>query len=342
MKETNESPDISPAETEYEAYRRQKHEKMNAPEALIADAVEKATGSKIATTERIIAGESNEVYSVVTESGDEVIVRISHSGKDRFEKEKWAFKRCKEAGVPTPEMLYVGDAVVEEKRLGICVETKLPGIGLDQIEGLRDPENAERLSQLLFKVGETLADLHTIVVDGFGKLDGHWKGRFHSVPELIASDVGIGEATIVGMLADRPEDIALVHEAHAILVDEAKQYPYAEPRLIHNDPSPKHVLFEGDEISGLIDMEGAGGGDPLSELARWDLKYGKKYPLGPLLKGYASKDPKILEGEFDRKLNFWKIYKALTNLRYNLEAKKPPSSIKKSLTGLKGAVEYFG
>ena len=118
----------NPSES-YTDYRRKKHEQWNTSSEVIQGAVLKATGSAMAEQQRIIAGETNEVYSATTEAGPEVIVRIHHGPRNRFEKERWALDRCAEVGVPAPMMLFVESL---NDTTHICVESKLGGESLDQ------------------------------------------------------------------------------------------------------------------------------------------------------------------------------------------------------------------
>src|SRR3989344_2532939 len=51
--------------SDYEIFREEKHESLNAPHAVIVDAAEKATGASVSSEKRIIAGETNEVHEII-------------------------------------------------------------------------------------------------------------------------------------------------------------------------------------------------------------------------------------------------------------------------------------
>ena len=75
------------------------------PAEVVEAAVVAATGSAAATTERLLHGESNEVYDVSTEDGQRVVVRLSPRRPSLFPAERWAIEQSAAAGVPAPDVL---------------------------------------------------------------------------------------------------------------------------------------------------------------------------------------------------------------------------------------------
>lgn len=328
----------SKVNSENETFRRLKHEKMNTPTEIINGIVSKATNSTVVNINRIINGETNEVYDVLIESGDNVIVRINHGEENKLEKEQWAIAQCEKAGVPVPHVFLVEDIEVDSKILHICVESKIPGVGLDHVSDILTPEKTLELSNLLKQVGGVLSGIHSVPTNGFGVLDKDGNGKFASVAELISGNLYIRKEKILPALNDRPKDLEIVLKAYEILEREAKNYPLSSACLIHNDISPQHILVDGEKVSGVIDLEAATGGDPILEFARWDFKYGKEFPLEYILAGYENKE--VLSGDFERKLNFWKIYRSFVSLRYCIKNNKR-EGIDKSIRGIKEASNYF-
>jgi aminoglycoside phosphotransferase (APT) family kinase protein len=320
---------------EYQEFRKRKHEQWNTSEALVGEMVEKALGSPLASRERIVAGEINEVYSVVTASGQEAIVRIFHGEKGKFEKEHWALERCREAGVPVPEVFLVERIESEDGPLHFCIESKLAGVTMK--EALAESESKVEADELLRQLGELLAKIHSVETGGFGVLDAHGDGKFHSVPELVAGDWNISFDEVLAALETRPADAALARKGYEILQTEAPRYSESSPRLAHNDLAPQHILVHEGKISGIIDFESAIGADPMMELARWEAKYGQTYPLEKILEGYG-KDS--LPRDFERSKAFWNIYRAFVSLRYCIRAGKQVG-IENSLEIMKKSVAYF-
>jgi len=320
---------------EYKSWRQAKHEGMNTPTGTIESIILEATGLSLVKLTRIIAGEVNEVYLAEIESGQEVIIRIFHGQKAKFYREQWAFEQCAKKGVPVPKMLLVKSIEASEKPLEICVESKLPGVSLDKVTEIN---TLEKKIDLLHQIGKILSQVHSIPTTGFGPLDKEGHGKFTSVPDFILHNSYIKKEKILSELVGRPADIQMVVRAYEILNQELTNYTSPPPCLIHNDISPQHIFVDQGKISGLIDMENACGSDPISELARWDVKFGKEFPLKYIIEGYENKE--LFTGDFEKKLAFWKIYKSLTSLSYNINVNKP-SGINKSLKDLRETLDSF-
>lgn len=319
-------------------YTLEKHGRWNTSPEIIADVVAQASGGPIIERERIINGESNEVYSVTIEGGQELIVRIYHGEKNRFERENWALDRSREKGVPVPEMLHIRSVKDAGALLQVCVETKLPGVSLQEYRDESGQDKRERVSKMLHALGAELMKVHSVKTDGWGALDKEGKGKYQSVSELIDRDVIERKDDILEALKEKPEDFQLVERAFHILQNEAATFDSEQPCLIHNDLSPEHVLVEHDRISGLIDFESALGGDPLLEFALWDFKHGAKYPLKDIIEGYGKQE--LFTEDFERRLNFWKIYRSLASLRYCIQEKKQ-SGIARALDVIRKSTHYF-
>jgi len=331
-------PTINNDSQEYKSWRLAKHDKMITPVEVLRDIVLEATGSVLSNHYRIIEGEVNEVYSAETESGQEIVIRIFHGRKIKFYKEQWAFEECAKVGVPVPKMLLVKSTDVDGEPREICVESKLPGVHLNKIPEISTPEMERERVDLLHQIGQILSRIHSIPTNGFGTLDQNGNGKFSSVRDLISNDSYINKNRILPGLADRPDDLQTVLRAYEILEQESESYTSPSSSLVHNDISPPHIFVDQGSISGVIDMENACGADPVSDLARWDSKFGREYPLKYIIEGYENK--RLFTGNFERKLGFWKIYKSLTSLSYNIEVNKP-TGIRKSLNGLREALILF-
>ena len=331
----NEEPKVV---SETNIFQQEKHSRMNTPEETIRGVVLKATNYSVVEITRVINGETNEVYDVLTESGQSVFVRIYHREESKFEKERWALDRCGEAGVPVPSVFLVEDEEVDSKILHFCVESKIPGIGMDQVSNILSPENALKLSDLLKQVGRALSGIHSVKTNGFGVLDKDGNGNFTSVKELVLGNLYIRKEKILPTFENRPEDLKIILGGYEILAKEAENYLESLPCLIHNDISPQHILVDGENVSGVIDFEAAVGGDPILEFALWDFKYGKDFPLKCILEGYENKE--VLSGDFERKFNFWKIYRSFVSLRYCIKNGKQ-EGIGNSVRVIQEASRFF-
>ncbi len=324
-------------EPEYEKYRREKHEKMTTPAEVVGDLVIESLGSPMTGCERIITGESNEVYSIKTESGKEAIIRISHGKISKFERERWAFEQCAKVGAKTPSMIWVGSKELETGKIHICVETKIEGVGLDKVIDATDPDKKLKLRKLLNSVGKTLSRIHSIRTKGYGVLDGNGNGENTSVVEMVLGNKNVMKDDILKYLADRPEDAEIIIRAYEILVEQVDQNENSDPRLVHNDFSPQNILVHNGQIF-VIDFESAQGGNPLIDFALWEAKHGKEYPTEYIQEGYE--DQELFSGDFQKRLNFWKLYRCLGKLRYCLREKKLKAA-DKALESIKQAISFL-
>jgi aminoglycoside phosphotransferase (APT) family kinase protein len=305
-----------PTSSEYQQFINAKHERLfNTPHEIIEQAVQKATGSALLSKYRIVKGEANEVYAVTTAPGKEVIVRISHGEEDNFEREKWAITAAKEFGVPAPDVFLVDKANVNGKSIGICIESKLPGVSFKELseQKLITPDEE---SSLLVQAGGILSKIHSVKVDGFGIIDSTGKGKHKSVQDVLL-DPELPESKLLKAAKKADIDESVVAKAFDKLKAGAATYPIIEPRLLHNDFGPKHLLIDKGRIVGVLDFENAGAGDPVQEFARWQFFYQEEYDMEQLRKGYAGKS--IFGPDFEQRLNLWRIYWGIQSLNYYVD-----------------------
>jgi len=329
----NETP-----KSDYQTFREEKHKSFNTPQEIINGAIEKAAKSPIVEQERIIAGETNEVHLVRTENGREVIIRIYHGEKPKFERERWAIEQCREVGVPVPEVMLVESTEAERKPLHICVESKLEGVPMGDIRKSDDPEISKNLKALLGQLGNNLGKIHSVPVNGFGSLDKNGNGKYRTAKELLTQDLTIAKENTLPEHSLLTIDREIVFRAKEILNREAENFPLVSPRLLHGDLAPQHVLVKEGKISGIIDFEHAKGSDPAEEFARWELKFGDTYPIADIQEGYGNKE--LFGGDFKKRKNVWRLYQGLAILSYCVREKKQ-FGIDNALKGLAETVQLF-
>jgi aminoglycoside phosphotransferase (APT) family kinase protein len=308
--------------SEYQAFLKDKHDRLfNTPDEVVGSAVKEATGSSLIQKDRIIKGEAHEVYDIKTESGREVIIRISLEKEPKFEKEKWVIEQCAKIGVPVPEIVYLKNIELEDRPLAICIENKIPGKPFNELPELFTPDMASELSDLMKQSGEILSQINSISIDGFGELDKTGKGEFESISEVLLND-DCNEQEMLRVATNVDLDPNVILQALEILKKGAIEYQPIKSMLVHNDYSPKHILVDQGRITGILDFEIAEGGDPIREFARWEFFYGDSYPLEPFREGYANKA--IFAHDFELKLHLWKVYLGIVNLHYYEDEKHPP------------------
>ena len=309
---------MNPQSTNQSAYKnfiKEKHERLfNTPIELINRAVEQATGTPIQTKERIIKGELNEVYSVKTTQGQEIIVRISHGDKPLFEFEKQIIDKCRAVGVPVPEILLVDTFMVGDKQHAISIQSKLAGVPFLELEHVSESESKNITRQ----AGEILSKIHSIPIHGFGALDEQGNGQYATMKDFLLN--AFDEDKMSHVAQSVGIDQSVMNRALEVIHQGALLYPETTPCLIHNDYGPKHILVHNGRITGIIDFEIARSGDPVREFARWayfNSEDGRNAYMDSFKEGYANKS--IFSDTFDGRFRVWMMYLILVHLNYFIQ-----------------------
>jgi aminoglycoside phosphotransferase (APT) family kinase protein len=133
-----------------------------------------------------------------------------------------------------------------------------------------------------------------------------------------------GQSKLAGLASDNGIDTSLVEKATALLLKHRNLFAQVQPRLLHTDFSPKHILVNGDHITGLIDFENCKGGDNSFDFAWWDYFYRNQNHLKWLREGYQELGE--LGENFDLRLQLMKVYFGLMFLEWYGEQKNPAIS----------------
>ncbi len=328
------NPEDRPTE-DYLSFIKDKHERLfNTPDEVSAPLIKKATGSDFVSKERIIKGEANEVYSVTTSSGEEVILRICHNDSLGFEDEKWAIEASEKAGVPVPKVLLTENVALADKKICISIESKLPGIPLNE---LRQNLSEEEKKDLGRQAGEILSKINSVKMDGFGRIKKDGKWNYGSIQEVLLRKY-LSKDKILAIAKEIDFDTEIIEKAFAILEEGAKKFPVIQPRLIHNDFAPKHLLIENNKIVGVLDFETAEGGDPVREFARWEFFSTNSFPTQYLIDGYADKT--LFTDDFENRMHLWMVYLGILHITY-YHREKNQSGLTMAKESLARDIQYF-
>lgn len=304
-----QQPDL---DNEYDKHVQEKHEKWDTPEETLFSEVAAVSSLKPLSRTRIVKGENSEVYKIQTEEGKGLIARISHSENPRFERERWALNQVRSAGVPVPEVLGIKEVQTEDGLITISVESELQGIPLEEINSIQNPESEDLFKKLMKEAGAILAKIHSVKTDGFGPLDKSGKGQWQTLEEVWL-EMEKWRDEVLGVAVKANVNSELITRALDAMKEAATNVTITAPVLVHDDYAPKHIMVDGEQISGIIDFETCVGGDPVRDFARW--QYHKKdFPIEYLLEGYTAKLP----ADFDTRLKLWKVHMGLTTLEYYL------------------------
>lgn len=320
----------------YKEYLEKKHSQFNTPVEVVDRVVKKATRLTPISRRRLVLGEMNEVYDLQLEGSRSVIVRISREEHPRFLAEKWAIEQSIKVGVPAPEVLLVDDLSDNIDAKSICIEEKLPGVPLDNL--LESPLASKAWKkEITRKAGVILAKIHSVQTDGFGLINENGKGSYltwkNYIFEQVKNKTGIIEAAKRINL-----DPQYIEQAANLLSAHQEIYQEVDSHLLHGDYGPKHLLISGDEITGVIDFEGAKAGDPARDFAWWDYFRGETLPIEWLIDGYTKVTD--LGPDFELRMQLCKLNLGLIFVYY-YEAEQNPSGIKHARESLVKILEYF-
>ena len=201
------------------------------------------------------AGRTNYVFAVNHIEG-QFVVRISPEAEKfkNFKKELWTSQKAREAGVPSPEVIAVGDDLGPE-----------PYMITRRVTGTEATHHPKR-NRILHDLGRYAAMINSIHTTGFGtdfdwtsdETNATWDAYLEKEFEL---DKRIQQFSSNGILPDGEID-QLVEIVKGV---ETKRLT---PSLNHGDLRLKNVIVdEGGDIAAIIDWE-----DCLSTIApHWEL-----------------------------------------------------------------------
>lgn len=237
---------------EYQAYLRERFGKESTFPDPVKRVVQDIVGSPLASSQRLLGGESNEVHYVRTKGGKEAIVRISRKGPLGFQREKWAIEQCRKVGVPVPRILGIESLPHKEGTLCVCVEGNLRGQSLACLLVKQGPEG---LRPLIIKAGGELSKIHSIKTQGYGRLDAFGQGERATWAEVMLEEVEEKAAALRVAAQKIGLEPEAIDKGLEILNQHHRIYADISPCLLHGDFDPVHILIENQKITGIIDFE---------------------------------------------------------------------------------------
>jgi Ser/Thr protein kinase RdoA (MazF antagonist) len=259
-------------------------------ERLIADEIARHIGRRPVALEQRPTKLPRFVFEAQFEKGDPVIFKAEHDAKgdDAIALECWAMDRVREAGVPAPRVLTL-DATSRIFPGRYAIFARTPGTALENLD--LEPDVLERL---LAESGRLLRWVHTVRVEGYGRLDdelflrrGEVRGCSETWREvsLGRSNAAIQYTKERDLLAT--EELARIEE---MLVGNDTYFPERlDARLLHGDFDRSHIFVDPATmaITGIIDFGDREAGHPAWDLAGLAL-WGGIEDLRRVLRGYAS------------------------------------------------------
>jgi aminoglycoside phosphotransferase (APT) family kinase protein len=214
------------------------------------------------------SGRAREVHETVTASGARLVIRGEAPESNALEQEAWFLARAREAGVPVPEVLWVGTVDTTAGPQAVMVQTEVGGRPLSEI--LPDLSAGQRQSAAR-ACGQVVARLHSVRVGGFGRrrVDGSFEYSGHAALE--AADLA-HRLDNLRLLAGAGLTPAEARRAQELLPEAVADRGDGPAVLCHGELFPAHIFaVTGEEaavtVTGLIDFGDACGGRPVDDLA---------------------------------------------------------------------------
>lgn len=321
----------------YQKYLASVHTKWVTPDETIQEIVKEGTSKQIASKQRIIAGEANEVYNITLSNNKNVILRISKSAYPNFLQEKWAIEKVKTLGIPAPKILLIKHFTVDGKEKSACLMDKVDGEPLERGKINFDKLDLRLKKKLINQAGEILSKIHSIGTQGFGWIIGEGKAEYKTSNELI--DGLLNKHELFEKMAEEEDlDKHIVIKTLDIIKGFKGSYSKIKPHLNHGDYSHKHFMVKDNKIVAILDWGGARSDTPVYDFAGWDYWFGEYIPTEWLIAGYSNKE--LFDHNFDDFLHLLRLFRGLETLNWYHQEKYKPAVEKAKIKLLKD-LEYF-
>ena len=275
-------------ENAYADFLKELHDKSFTTDEEVADLIHQASGVYPSNKKRLMAGEVNEVYDVELPERNNVIVRVHKSEKPVFLQEKWAIDECRKLDMPVPTILLIKHIPQDDGVVSFCIQEKLPGDTLERGKVPYEQVDKGQAKTLFNKAGSILEKMHSIPVSGFGELDGSGKGDKPNFQEEMTRETEKEEKYMA--LAKKmgiPEE--QMAKAFKTLTERVPKYADMKPTFNHGDFGPKHIMYDGDNVTGILDFGDVLSSAAIYDFARWEYWYGNDERFAWLKEGYSDK-----------------------------------------------------
>ncbi len=320
---------------DYKKFVEEKHARFRTPQHILDGTIKKVTNSAISSSDRLLKGEANEVYDVKLENDNHLILRISREAENPFLKEQWAMEKSAEVGVPVADVLHIGQEETENSKIFLCVLSKIPGIPLNETGKEND---SAYMKSVLSQTGHYLSAIHSINTQGFlHVVDGSGNAKYATLGEYVDSII-LNPEKYVGTAVKNDLKPEYIYQS----IDVATQYlPIFDTKhasLMHGDVGTKHIMVDGDTVTGILDFGNIRGSLPVHDFAWWDFWGENPEQLAWLQGGYDNKD--LFDNAYEAKFNFIKLLLSLELLDW-AGSEGHMSGVRRAKDSIKNGLEYF-
>lgn len=250
-------------------YLNELHARFGVARPTIVALIQRVTGERVVSTNRLIRGDENEVHRVELADDSVVYLRVSFPGTPsrKTHHEAWAMDQARGAGAPVPEVIAIETIPTSDAGRTAMVVRGSPGRQLSEVLSTLSP--APR-SAAMAEIGRVMGIAHSVRMPGAGVPDaqGNWTDPATHRRDYIATCLADCEhLPTAGLTPAEVDQVVNVLERSSD-IDEADS-----PVLCHGDISPEHVFVDPDlRMVGLIDWGMWSAGTAMSELAVEALK----------------------------------------------------------------------
>ena len=245
------------------------------------------------------SGSRNESYIV----NDELVIRFNTQDPQfaKFSNERAAYELPAHSAVRVPTVV-----ALDESRRSVpydyIIATRLPGVNVAESRAELTPAQREALA---WAAGQSLAQLHTVTFDRFGKLHDPAHPPFATWPAYFrdyagrymapAAHYGLVDAGTLGRLR------AVLERTHDLLARVERGV------LVHSDFHYENLLQDGGRLTGILDFEWALSGDPTVDFMAAATREAQLPGSEAIfLAGYHSMRP--LDADHDRRLAVYLLF----------------------------------
>lgn len=291
-----------------QSWLEQRHAAWQTPLPTLEALVHEVTGTAIAERERLIVGEANETYRIVTSDDRALVVKVSHAWERSFAAMHELSEALLSAGISVPRVLFAGRIDVGDRSVPAVVQTYIDGEPLSGAIKSHPEQAAEWTRQ----AGELLARIHQVPFDE---------------PPL-PDDLTPGQTTIRHALAKLPLVADALRE-HSLDPDRIGSVLEANERALdalprcreHGDFSADHLIVADGRIIGVIDLDSADIGTPMTDIGWWDTYWDRDpHPTALLLEGYRRVHDL---GDIEHTRSVFVLARSLEHLRYYFDVDNP-------------------
>ena len=205
---------------------------------------------------------------MVTASGARLVIRGEAHESNGLDQEAWFLARARQAGVPVPEVVWLGAAETPAGPKTVMVQTAVARPLSIMLPGM----SAGQRRSAARSCGQVIARLHSVPVDGFYRRHADGSFEFADNAALQSADLANRLDNLRSLAGAGLLTQAEVRRAEGLLPGTVAARGDGPAVLCHGELFPDHIFVAAGEdeavtVTGLIDFGDACGGRPLDDLA---------------------------------------------------------------------------